>query len=413
MASADRHSLFSRDWIPIGLSQLVAVACGLAGVRLSTRLVPPEQLGVYGLFLSLVPLGTALTHAGLIKHFSRHWVTAPDKPGYLRHWLRHSLRPLAWVPGLGVLAGFAGVLAPETWLGPAILVVATLAGVYALAFQLGVQSAQRYWTDLGLTSIAALTRTFLPLLAFAVTGGRLAALFGGFTLHALILAGAGLLTLRQVTPALPPVSAPAPAESIENYQFFFLLGGGLALANQGMVRWSAGLAFDDVTLGHITLAGNLGMIGPTILAGALWQFSFPRLLATHRAGDPSALRRAGNRVLLVYLGTCLAAAAALFLLLPWLAGWLVAERYLVALPYVLPLFSFGSGLGGLSLIHGELLVLDRPKAGLRVGLVATTLLAVGTFFSASLGLRLFLDWLSLSPLLVLPVAWAVMRRALP
>lgn len=403
---------FTRQWLPIGLGQLVALACGLAGVHLVTRWVRPEDLGVYGLFLSLVPLGGMLTHAGLIKHFSRHWQSAADKPAYLRHWLAGTLQPTLGLLGAGILVAALGVLSPVAVLGAFVLVAAGLAGALAQAFQLGVQSIARHWLDLGLTATNSLTRTFLPLLGVALTGAGIVALLGGFLLHALIAAAAGFLFIVALGRSSRTTAAVAstPPASLQTYTRLFLLNGALALINQGIVRWCVGLAFGVETLGYVTMAGNLAAVGPSMLAGALWQYHYPRLLHAHHRADDTAVRRLADRTLAWMIGGCVAGGLLLAALLPWLPGRLVALEYVDAIGYIMPLFAFYAGLCGLSLVQGESLVMDRPEAALRVTAAGTIALSGGTLLCTLVWPEHLQLWWWVSPLPALVAARLMLRR---
>ena len=412
MQSGPVSQRFTRQWLPIGLGQLTALACGLAGVHLVTRWVRPEDLGVYGLFLSLVPLGGMLTHAGLIKHFSRHWHAAADKPAYLRHWLIGTLRPTLWLIGAGILVAALGVLSPVALFGAVILVAAGLAGALAQAFQLGVQSIARHWLDLGLTATHSLTRTFLPLLGVALTGAGIVALLGGFLLHVLIAAAVSFMVI--VVLGRPGranhAAANAPPASLQTYTRLFLLNGALALINQGIVRWCVGLAFDVETLGYVTMAGNLAAVGPSMLAGALWQYHYPQLLNAHHRADDAAVRRLADRTLAWMLGGCVAGGLLLAALLPWLPGRLVALEYVDAIGYIMPLFAFYAGLCGLSLVQGESLVMDRPGSALRVTAAGTVALSGGTLLCTLVWPDQLRLWLWVSPLPALVAARLMLRR---
>ena len=59
--------------IPIFLAQAFGIGCGVAGVKFSSTLVPPDVLGAYGLFLTFAPIGAWVVHAGLVKYVARPW----------------------------------------------------------------------------------------------------------------------------------------------------------------------------------------------------------------------------------------------------------------------------------------------------------------------------------------------------
>ena len=83
--------------LPITLSQAVGFLCGLAGVKIATRLVSPADYGAYGVFLTFTPLGIWVVHAGLIKFTARHWAASPNRGALLREVLRASGRKLPWL----------------------------------------------------------------------------------------------------------------------------------------------------------------------------------------------------------------------------------------------------------------------------------------------------------------------------
>ncbi|MBA3848919.1 MAG: hypothetical protein C0502_02860 [Opitutus sp.] len=378
-------------------------------MHLTTRWVRPEDAGTYGLFLSLVPLGAMLTHAGLIKHFSRHWAGASDRRAYVREWLQAAIPPTGVLLGAIALTAALGLLQPRTGWAAAALFAAAMTGALALAFQLGVQSTARFWTDCGLTTFGSATRTFLPLLAVWLSGGGVSALSGGYVVHAVAYALVSGLAVWHLSPASASASANLPSSSLHSYQTSFFFNGALALINQGIVRWSASLALDDAALGQVTLAASLAAVGPSMASGALWQFCYPRLLAHHRGADRNRMRRFADLMLVVYLGVCALGGVLLAMLLPRLPGTLISAAYLPAIPYVLPLFSFYAGLCGLTLLQGELLVLDRPQSALRFAAGGTALLAGGTAACALLAPTALADWWWLSPAALLPV-WIALRR---
>jgi O-antigen/teichoic acid export membrane protein len=49
----------------ITLSQMVGLACGLIGVKIVTRLVPPADYGLYGIFLTFTPAADPTLAPGL------------------------------------------------------------------------------------------------------------------------------------------------------------------------------------------------------------------------------------------------------------------------------------------------------------------------------------------------------------
>lgn len=403
--------LVSRDWWPISLAQAVALFCGLAGVHLTTRWVTPEDAGAYGLFLSFVPAGAMLSHAGLVRHFARHWATAPDGRHYLLAWCRAAI----WPAGLLLVAMAAimtlGFVGPTgLWMFGALLVGA-VGSVVAQAMQAGVQSSARYWTDCGLSVYSAITRSFFPLALLFFLGGGLSALTGGFVLHTVTHACLALgIVLALSKRAEPGNRSKSNGTSLGSYQVYFLFSGALNLLNLGIVRWSASLAFDPVTLGHITIAANLAAVGPSMLSVALWQFVYPRMLASQREQAGGTIRKLAATITAAYVACGLAGGGLLALLLPVLPGTLISARYLPALPFVLPLFAFYMGLCGLTLLQGEFVVQDRPRAALLWMAAGTTVFAGPTLVLSLLDSAKLIAWWWISPLVGGVPLWLGLRR---
>ncbi len=110
-----------------------------------------------------------------------------------------------------------------------------------------------------------------------------------------------------------------------------------------------------------------------------------------------------------YAGGTILGGAVLAALLPFLPGTLIADRYADALPYIMPLFAFFTGLCGLTLLQGEALVLDDPAKAVRVTVAGTIALAGGTIVAVAIAPALLWPWLWLSPLAAIPAAWACLR----
>ena len=100
--------------VPITLSQVVGLACGVAGVKLVTRLVPPGDYGAYGIFLTFTPLGMWVVHAGLVKFVGRHWAATRDRSALLREVAGAALRKTPWL--LLAAAVAAGLMSVRGWL---------------------------------------------------------------------------------------------------------------------------------------------------------------------------------------------------------------------------------------------------------------------------------------------------------
>ena len=120
--------------LPIALSQLVGLLCGIVGVRIVSQWVPPATLGSYGVFLTFTTLGLWVAHAGVIKFVARHWAAAVDRPALLRASFRAWAKKLGW---LALASGGAAVVIHHSG-GPAAGAVIAPLFLAAALISLGV-----------------------------------------------------------------------------------------------------------------------------------------------------------------------------------------------------------------------------------------------------------------------------------
>ncbi|MFI5336578.1 MAG: hypothetical protein ACHQ5A_07325, partial [Opitutales bacterium] len=151
--------------LPIVLIQAAGLVCGLIGVHLTSRLVAPADYGMYGVFVSLTPLGYGVIYAGLIKYLGRHWQTAPDRPGLLRAALRLTGKKLPWLVLACTLVTVAAAPKHLLGFGAVLLVGAVLLTLTTLA-QTALQAAREHWRDLGVSAVIAIVRAFAPPLLY-------------------------------------------------------------------------------------------------------------------------------------------------------------------------------------------------------------------------------------------------------
>src|SRR5688572_22280570 len=90
--------------VPILLAQGFGVLCGVAGVKLNSHLIPPEVLGVYGVFLTLAPIGMWVVHAGLVKFVTRQWAASGARSALAHDLITLWARRLPWL-ALAAIAG--------------------------------------------------------------------------------------------------------------------------------------------------------------------------------------------------------------------------------------------------------------------------------------------------------------------
>jgi len=395
--------------IPIALAQAFGVGCGVAGVKVNSSLVPPEVLGVYGVFLTFAPIGMWVVHAGLMKFTVRHWAAAASRPALLAVVARAWARRLPWLAlaaGLGAWslsalhAGSPGVL------GVALFFAAALLSASALA-QAALQAEGAHWRDSVVSMVLSLSRTFIPPLLYVLTAGAIAALWSGFALHALLGAGIGALALHRYwrPQAGPNATPPAIAAAYGGPLFIALAAAGWALA--GLNRWIVAGFFGSVEAGYFTLAGGAALVIASSLGAVFMQYFQPGIFALGDAPAPDRARLAArvDQVALVYAVTALTAVVALAFIAPWLVGPLIHPDYRPALPWILPAGCFGVALITLQFYQSLLLAGKRERACGPVELTTAAVLVAGCLIAATGGAAWFSRWLLVTPL----VPWVVTR----
>jgi hypothetical protein len=397
--------------VPIVLAQAFGVGCGVAGVKVNSSLVPPEVLGVYGVFLTFAPIGMWVVHAGLMKYTVRHWAAAESRSALLRvvagAWARR-LPWLALAAGAGawlltpLSAGHAVPLAAGLFAAAALLAASSLA-------QTALQAEGAHWRDSVVSMTLSLTRTFLPPLLYVLSTGALAALWGGFALHASLGALIGVLMLRRYwrRPVNPAAAAPPPviASTYGGPLFIALAAAGWASA--GLNRWIVAGFFGGTEAGYFTLAGGAAMVIASSLGAVFMQYFQPGIFALADGPTPDRARLAArvDQVALGYALTALTAVAGLAFVAPWLVGPLIHPDYRPALPWILPAGCFGVALITLQFYQTLLLAGRRERACGPVELTTAVVLAAGCLGAAYGGPAWFMRWLLLTPL----VPWLVAR----
>lgn len=399
--------------LPIALSHGFAVFCGLAGVKLVSRFVPPEKLGIYGVFVTFTTLGMWIFHSGLVKYVGRHWAAEADKAPFLRRVLRSWLRRLPWLCGASLLGALflsrlSGV--PFPTLGLALFASASLLSL-ATVFQTALQAGQEHWRDLGVVTLSSSSRSFVPPLLFAGIGAA-SGLYLGFALHACVAAVASCaFCLRKKDRSSGPVTDASIPEVYEGPLFLSLAAASWALS--GVNRWLAVLSLSDAEAGYFTLASNIALVVPAVIGGMVQQFAQPVLF---RQGDARAsereIARHADRLALVYFLVAATALACLRLCAPWLVGPLIDEKYRAALPWLLPAGAFGIATGLTGFYSMALLAVRREKACGPVELGAAALLLFGGVGFAFSGSEIFGVWLLCSPLVALLWTRPLARRYL-
>jgi O-antigen/teichoic acid export membrane protein len=387
--------------IPIVLSQTVGLACGLAGVKLTTRLVAPADYGIYGVFITFTPLGMWVVHAGLIKYVGRHWAAAEDRAGLLHAVLISALRKLPWLV-LGTLAASFSFTGNPLHVWPPLFVAATFLSLGSI-FQAALQAERAHWSDFAIISTSSVTRSFGPPLLYALSGS-LWALEGGFCLHTLGLAAAGFWFLRHYRGKTP--KAAQPLSSIYEGPLFVSLAIA-SWATGSMNRWMVAGFFGPVAAGYFTLATNLVIIVTGMLSVVFVQFFQPSFFAA-ASEEPIARQKLARRVDLVaagYWGLAVSGIVLLHIVAPFLVGRLINEKYSGALAWLLPAGGFGIALSTAVFFHTLLLAGKRESSCGRVDFTAYAILVLGCLVAAICGEVWFWRWLVVSPV----VPWIVNR----
>ena len=222
-----------------------------------------------------------------------------------------------------------------------------------------LQADRLNWLDCGFVAVASLTRTFLPLAAYAFLGAAAEQLIGGFVLHSLLLAALGFAWLSRYRHSIAPAQpAPVWSSAFTGPMFTALALAGWGLS--GLTRWLAAGFYGTETAGYVTLAVNIAAIIPSVLGTMLLQYFQPGWFALGDAGAGSIrLKRATDRVAAGYVVAALTLSALLHFLMPMLVGPLVGERYAAAASLILPLGCFATAIMTGTFFHALLLALRR------------------------------------------------------
>jgi O-antigen/teichoic acid export membrane protein len=397
--AADLKKIF-----PIAMSQTVGVACGLIGVRIISRIVPPAALGTYGVFLTFTTMGASFFHAGVVKFVGRHWARHFPQHAFVRTVAKAWLRKLPWLI-LGTLAAAFALERSgpsrflETW--PPLLIAVTGLSIGAVT-QMALQSIRRNWSDFVVSASGSVTRTFAPPLLFLAVHGAMAGLYFGFCVHALCVSILGILLLKPFrATSAEPIDSKLSA-IYEGPLFFFLSLAGWVL--MGLNRWVAVAAFGDTIGGYYTLAGNIAQIIAAVLGAISVQFLQPQLYALADEGTDAAHRKLARWVDLAAVAVAIAGVLALIvlrLIAPYLVGPLIDQKYLLALEWLVPAGCFGLAVVIGQFFHIMLLAGRRERSCAPVDLSMAAILITGSIATAAISRTCFQTWLLTTPLLVL------------
>ncbi len=392
--------------LPILLGQVLGLACGVVGVRVTTQLVPPSVFGRYSLFLTFTSVGMWVIYAGMIKFTARHWAAAPDKDALRRDLTRGVRRKFPSLALVCLVGTFVTGEPQWPWIYAVLFVTAVLLSTAQLA-QTALQAARQHWRDCATISAGAATRSFVPPLMYTAMGGSALALYGGYCLHALVFAAAGWWMLRGHlrSAEVGPESAPLLTTVYEGPLFVVLAIVGWA--GLGLTRWVSAYFFGIETTGYFVLASNIAMLVPSVLGTIFLQYFQPGFFAA--ASEDQAARRQlarhVDRVAMVHAALALTGLCALRAVAPLLVGPLIHETYRPTLPLMIP-----AGCATLALTTGyfyqSLLLAGKCERAIGyVELSAAAVLVTGTIAFALAGEAWFFRWLLVTPI----VPWIVNR----
>lgn len=396
--------------LPILLAQATGLACGIIGVRLTSSLVAPADYGIYGVFVTLAPLGATVVFAGLVKFVSRHWQDCANRPQLVREVISAGGRKIVWLAA--ACAAVTAAMSPgQPWrYGAFLFASATLLTAMQLG-QSALQASREHWRDLGVSAAASVSRSFAPPLLYAATGWGLAALLAGFSAHALVGALFAAGALRRWWRSTGGRAEPVLTTEYDGARFVVLAIAAWVVA--GLYRWIVAWRFGSETAGYFTLATNVGGILPTMLGGMLLLFYQPQWFAAP-IDTPEARRRVFDWIDRVAFGFSVlgsVAAVGVHLLMPLLIGPLVSERYVDASVFVLATGCAASAVMIGNYYHAGLIAVHRERACTHVDLSGAACLVVGALVGASLGLEWLTRWLIVSPLVPWLVNRTLARRA--
>jgi hypothetical protein len=397
-----------RRLLPILLGQGIGIACGLLGIKLTARLVPPAVLGAYGIFLTFTSVGTGVIYAGLIKYVGRHWAAASDRASLLRVVAQAARRKLFWL--LPACIPAAVFVDAHRWPAvlPLLFVTVVLLAIAALA-QTALQAVQAHWRDLAVTAAGAVIRSFAPPLLYTAAGGAVLLLYTGYGLHAFVLAAVGAWFWREYWRPSASGAIAAPPEPLgqayEGPLFIVLALTGWILL--GLNRWIVAWFFGSTQTGYFSLASSLATLIPSILGTILLLYFQPGFFAaaSETPAEREQLARRVDQVALLHLALALGGLLALNAVAPLLVGPLLAETYRPALALLLPAGCFTLAVTTGFFYHALLLAGKREPACGPTELTAAGILVAGGALAAAVGETWFLRWLLATP----AVPWLVNR----
>jgi hypothetical protein len=402
---------FRAHLLPILLGQFVGLTFGVVGVRLASHWVAPADYGIYGLFISIAPLGLGVVHAGLLKFVARHWAGTADQAG-----LRHFIVRAVWrkTPWLALASSVVAACLPAPWwlTFPVLFMTATALTLQSLV-QTALQAERANWRDFGIGLIASALRTLLPLLLYVSVAAHLGMLLGGFTLHAMLAAvAAWFIGGWQRNDPRRSLDNPVASASYDGPRFMTLAVAGWVMGASG--RWVVALFFGMEEAGYFALAGNIALVVVSVLYAVVQQFVQPRLfaLASTKTATPMHLAHITDAVSLGFTVIGIAGLLACSALAPLLVGSFIGPHYASAIRWLMPAGCYHLALLGPTFSHLLLLATKRERACGPPELSAAVVILVGALGTAAFGVETFRWFAVLSPVIPWLTTRPLTQRAL-
>lgn len=409
-----------RPLVPIVANQLTMLLLGLVGVKLITKLVPPDVNGFYTLFVSLTQIGLLITHSGITNHASRYWQREGiNEWVYARFLWTESwwgLRLLAPIVALTVLvrALMDGSLT-WLWLLP-LLVFSNLAlALNGIGF-LALNAARRPWQMMLLSTVGSAARVFLPLGFAWMTTMSLGMLSVGYTLHGILIIGVLLALFHKAIGASRPGAEKSVLwrQELKDYGRPFMFLGVGAWLLQYVDRWIVEQVFGSTQAGLFGVALQLGGIIPTMAVGILMQLYFPGIFRksdhARTPDDWRTIARECDRITIGFVALTLAGLLTLHFVAPLFTGWLIDGKYAAALPMLaaagLVMLAAQGNQFYYLLLQGQ----HNSSAMVKVMLMVAGLKTLVSVVAAAFSWNTFMVWLWLSPLVCMAVGRTMILR---
>ena len=408
-----------RRLVPVISNQLGAVILGLVGVRLVSTYLRPDVYGAYALLLTLLPVGTMLTHCALLNHLARNWQRESangNGPTYLGFIWRNTWRSSV---GLAILLAACGSFMAVSrqqshWLAgvPAVF-AANLAVVFLGIANFLFTAEERHWRVLAANLLLNTVRVLVPILIYITFAPEIFSLTAGLFLF-------GIFGIVCLMPMFKQASTPAPGEilrwsnELRAYGRPFVLTGIGAWLLQSADRWVVEQFFTSEEVGIFSLASNIGGVIPALAVGALMQLSYPRFF---READQATtieswrhLRRYADQLTLSFLVLTIVGLLALWWLAPFFVGKLIGIRYAASLPLVVP--------AGVAMLTGQInqfyyLILQGKHNSVgvaKVMLTVASLKTLGSILAAWIAWPAFLAWLFVSAVFAIVIGRSMVWR---